>query len=59
MADSQFSAQAQRDIKRKLRILAEGEERGNVSYTCRRFDISRDTFYRWKRDYAAAVRPRW
>jgi transposase InsO family protein len=53
MAESQFSAQAQRDIKRKLRILAEGAERGNVSYTCRRFGISRDTFYRWKREYAA------
>jgi len=53
MADSQFSAQAQRDIKRKLRILAEGAEHRNVSYTCRRFGISRDTFYRWKREYAA------
>jgi transposase InsO family protein len=53
MAESPFSAQAQRDIKRKLRILAEGAERGNVSYTCRRFGISRDTFYRWKREYAA------
>ena len=53
MAESQFSAQAQRDIKRKLRILAEGAERGNVSYTCPRLGISRDTFYRWKREYAA------
>jgi helix-turn-helix protein len=53
MAESHFSAQAQRDIKRKLRILTEGAERGNVSYTCRRFGISRDTFYRWKREYAA------
>jgi transposase len=53
MAEVQFSAQAQRDIKRKLRILAEGGERGNVSHTCRRFGISRDTFYRWKREYAA------
>ena len=53
MAEVQFSVPAQRDIKRKLRILAEGEERGNVSQTCRRFGISRDTFYRWKREYAA------
>jgi len=53
MADSQFSAQAQRDIKRKLRILAEGAEHRNVSCTCRRFGISGDTFYRWKREYAA------
>jgi hypothetical protein len=30
MAESQFSAQAQRDIKGKLRILAEGAERGNI-----------------------------
>ena len=47
-------AQAQRDTKWKLRILAEGVERGNVSYTCRRFGISRDTLYRWKRGYAAS-----
>jgi len=46
MAESHFSAEAQRDIKRKLRILAEGAERRKASYTCRRFGISRDTFYR-------------
>src|SRR6516225_4200112 len=53
MAESQFSAQAQYRIKRTFRILTKGAERGNVSYTCRRFGISRDTFYRWKREYAA------
>jgi len=43
--------QAQRDIRRKLRVLAHAEESGNVSRTCRYFGVSRDTFYRWKRDY--------
>lgn len=36
---------------RKLRVLAHAEENGNVSRTCRYFGVSRDTFYRWKRDY--------
>jgi transposase len=41
--------QAQRDIRRKQRVLAHARESGNVSKTCRFFGISRDTFYRWKR----------
>ncbi len=43
--------QAQRDIKRKLRILNHAKESKNVSKTCRYFGISRETFYKWKRDY--------
>lgn len=43
--------QAQRDIKRKLAILNHVKISGNVSKTCRYFGISRDTFYRWQRDY--------
>jgi len=43
---------AQRDIKRKLRVLNHARETGNVSKTCRYFGISRDTFYRWKRALA-------
>lgn len=43
--------QAQRDIKRKLALLRYAEEVGNVSLACRRFGISRDSFYRWKRQY--------
>jgi len=44
-----------KEAKHRLRILewyaAHGE---NASLTCRRFGISRDTFYRWKRRYEAA-----
>jgi transposase InsO family protein len=43
--------QAQRDIRRKLRILQHATETGNVSKTCRHFGISREIFYRWKRAY--------
>ncbi|MGV3345805.1 IS481 family transposase [Enterobacteriaceae bacterium LUAb1] len=41
-------------MRRKLKILAHVKETGNVSKTCRYWGISRDTFYRWKKDYAAA-----
>jgi len=44
--------QAQRDIRRKLRVLRHAEHTGNVSKTCRYFGISRDAFYPWKRAYA-------
>ena len=43
---------AQRDIKRKLRVLNYAQEIGNVSKACRYFGISRETFYQWKRAYA-------
>ncbi len=43
--------QAQRDIRRKLRILRHAEQTGNVSKTCRYFGISREIFYRWRRSY--------
>lgn len=39
------------DIARKLRILNHGLESDNVSKTCRYFGISRETYYKWKRDY--------
>ena len=42
---------AQRDIKRKLRVLDHAKETGNVSRTCRYFGISREAFYQWKRAY--------
>ncbi len=32
--------QAQRDIRRKLRVLRHAEQTGNVSKTCRYFGIS-------------------
>jgi len=43
---------AQRDIKRKLRVLSYAQEIRNVSKTCRYFGISRQTFYEWKQAYA-------
>lgn len=42
---------AQRDIKRKLRILNYAKEIGNVSKACRYFGISREAYYQWKRAY--------
>jgi transposase len=42
---------AQRDIRRKLRILAYAERISNVSKACRYFGISRETFYVWHRAY--------
>ena len=42
---------AQRDIKRKLRVLNYAKDIGNVSKACRYFGISRETFYLWKRAY--------
>ena len=45
--------QAERDIRRKLRVLNHARESGNVSQTCRYFGISRESFYQWKRAYAS------
>ena len=42
-----------RDINRKLKILRYGEELGNVSKACRYYGISRETYYQWKRAFAA------
>ena len=41
----------ERIINHKLKILAYADNIGNVTKTCRYWGISRDTFYRWKRDY--------
>ena len=46
-----MNRQAEHDIRRKLKVLEFAEINGNVSQSCRFFGISRDTFYRWKRDY--------
>lgn len=43
--------QAQRDMRRKLRILNYAREIGNVAQTCRFFGISREIFYPWKGAY--------
>ena len=47
--------QAQRDIKRKLRVLEYAEGIGNVSKACRYFGISRESYYRWKKARADKV----
>jgi len=48
-----MSPKEQADIRRKLRILSHGKDNSNVSKTCRYFGISRETYYKWKRDYEA------
>ena len=46
-----MNRQAEHDIRHKTRVLDHAEQSGNVSYTCRYFGISRDTFYRWKQQF--------
>lgn len=41
-------SKAERDIKRKLRVLKDVKERGNAAKACRNFGIARQTFYDWK-----------
>jgi len=48
-----MTTKAQADIRRKLKVINYGKENGNVSKTCRYFGISRETYYKWKRDYEA------
>ena len=40
--------QKDREIPRRLRILAHAEETGHVHRTCRYSGIGRVSFYRWK-----------
>ncbi len=46
-----LTKKGQQKIHHKLKILNEAEQCKNVSFVCRRFGISRDTFYRWKKQY--------
>lgn len=41
------------DISRKKRVFAYAAEIGNIAKACRYFGISRETFYEWKKRYAA------
>ena len=43
--------QAQRDIRRKLNCLRFAQERGSNVLACRKFGVSRSSFYRWKANY--------
>lgn len=45
--------QSQRDVRRKLAVLAHAKSSANVSLTRRRFGVSRDSFYERKRAYSA------
>ena len=45
--------QAERDIRRKLKVPEFAKECGNKAFACRKFGISRETFYQWKRAYEA------
>lgn len=39
------------DINRKLKVLEYAKQNRNITKACRYFGISRDTFYRWQKDY--------
>ena len=45
------SKKAISDINRKLKVFAHAEAYGNISFTCRYFGISRDTYYQWRKRY--------
>ena len=47
----------QREIQRKLKVLAHAAESRNVSKTCRYFGVSRDTFYEWKKAFKVGGEP--
>ena len=44
-----MNRQAEADIRRKTKVLEHAKQSGNVSHTCRKYGVSRDSFYRWKR----------
>ena len=46
-----FSKKEQQEIHHKLKILNDAKQCNNVTLTCRKYRLSRDTFYRWKRQY--------
>jgi len=39
------------EIRQKLKIFAEAKTNSNIAFTCRHYGISRDTYYRWLRQY--------
>ncbi|MDR2789383.1 MAG: IS481 family transposase [Campylobacteraceae bacterium] len=46
-----LSKEKQREINRKSKVLKEAQKHNNVSFACRRYGISRNSFYRWKKRY--------
>ena len=43
--------QAQRDIRRKLNCIIFAQEQGSNVLACRKFGVSKSSFYRWKACY--------
>jgi len=43
-----LNRQAEHDIRHKMKVLEHAKQPGNISFTCRKFGVSRDSFYRWK-----------
>lgn len=46
-----MNIKTKRDIAHKTKILNHVRESKNIAKTCRHFEISRETFYTWKRAY--------
>ena len=44
-----MNRKAESDIRRKKKVLDYAEECGNVSFACRKYGVSRDSYYRWKK----------
>lgn len=44
-----MNRKAESDIRRKCKVLKYAEECGNVSFACRKYGVSRYSFYRWKK----------
>ena len=49
-----MNRQAETDIRRKTKVLEHAKQLGNVSHTCRKYGVSRDGFYRWKKQLETA-----
>lgn len=48
-----MNKEALRDIARKKRVFVHAEEIGKIAKACRYFGISQETFYDWRKRYAA------
>ncbi|MBS0350449.1 MAG: IS481 family transposase [Proteobacteria bacterium] len=46
-----MNSRALSDIRRKIKVLRYAGECGNITHACRRYGISREAFYQWKRAY--------
>jgi transposase-like protein len=55
--DFVYSKKEQHDIRRKLRVFAAAKDSGNIALTCRRYGISRETYYKWRRKYKQSGEP--